>query len=903
MLCSHRWYLALLLCPWFSSIAAPITLAQVVPDATLGTEQSQIAPGVVRGGTAELIQGGAVRGNNLFHSFLEFNVNAGQRVYFANPVGIESILSRVTGNTPSSIAGTLGVDGAADLFLINPKGLVFGESSSLDIQGAFHASTASAIPLGDGIYSATAPEQSTLLTVKPRALFSSYLSDTAGDIQNKGQLRPQGNLTFAANTIDFQGPVIADGGNISFFARRDIAFNSSGAYAWSLGGNIALESGGSISLLDGAQVDTAPFDGNSGDLNVNAQHLTMTNGAQLKTGSFFSGLGGNLTVNVTGTISLSGIGFDPSGNLGSTGLIASSLVPSSTGTSGNIRVTAPVLKLLNGGSIGTQTLNEQPAGAITINAPSTIQVSGVANSPSGEFRSAISASSGSNAAAGQINLTAPQLVIDGGGSIGASGVGTFGPGGTIDITARQILVDGVSPDGEPSNIVSRSLFLGNAGNILIRDAQVIQLTNGAQIDISASGPGASSGNLTLNTEDLALANNSKILANSIFGNAGQVNIIVTGNFTLTTNSSVTGDNFTSGSGAQFSVQANRLRVEDGSFISTSTFGAGDAGNLDIQATEAVEILNNGFVSTGTFTGRGDGGNLTISVPLLLIDKGLVESNSFSSGAAGNIILNVANLLIRNRGEVAVRGIFESANTGDITINAGIIQLEDEGKISASSSSQNGGNISLTADKRLVLRRNALIDANAGDSRDLITPPPGTGNGGNVRISAPFVVGIPGENSDIVATASLGNGGRVDIEARGLFGIESRSQRTFLSDITASSDVGLSGTVAVNTPDNSFIENNLASLPDNTIDTAALTARSCIARSNQNQGSFVVVGRGGLPQRPSEGNIVTFPTGAVRARGHKQSQSRVPSINSAFLEPDGMYRLSDGRLVLGRMCPG
>jgi large exoprotein involved in heme utilization and adhesion len=75
--------------------------AQLIPDATLGIEASTITPGVeVRGGLADLVEGGATRGSNLFHSFLEFNVDLGQRLYFANPAGIDAILTRVTGATP-----------------------------------------------------------------------------------------------------------------------------------------------------------------------------------------------------------------------------------------------------------------------------------------------------------------------------------------------------------------------------------------------------------------------------------------------------------------------------------------------------------------------------------------------------------------------------------------------------------------------------------------------------------------------------------------------------------------------------------------------------------------------------------------------------------------------------------
>jgi filamentous hemagglutinin family protein len=104
------------------------TLAQtLVPDATLGAERSVVTPGVNVGGvSAERIDGGAVRGVNLFHSFQEFNVGNGRAAYFANPTGIENILSRVTGTNPSTIFGKLGVLGNANLFVINPNGIIFG---------------------------------------------------------------------------------------------------------------------------------------------------------------------------------------------------------------------------------------------------------------------------------------------------------------------------------------------------------------------------------------------------------------------------------------------------------------------------------------------------------------------------------------------------------------------------------------------------------------------------------------------------------------------------------------------------------------------------------------------------------------------------------------------------------
>lgn len=99
--------------------------AQLIPDGTLSEEPSRVAPQGLR----DLIEGGAIRDTTLFHSFREFNVNDAQQVYFANPDGIVNILTRVTGNNISRILGTLGVLGSANLFLINPNGIIFGSKS------------------------------------------------------------------------------------------------------------------------------------------------------------------------------------------------------------------------------------------------------------------------------------------------------------------------------------------------------------------------------------------------------------------------------------------------------------------------------------------------------------------------------------------------------------------------------------------------------------------------------------------------------------------------------------------------------------------------------------------------------------------------------------------------------
>lgn len=149
------------------SIFGKCTQAQITPDRTLGNESSVIEPNVViNGNPSDQINGGIIRGTNLFHSFQEFNVGEKQRVYFSNPDGINNILTRVTGGSRSEILGKLGVLGNANLFLINPKGVIFGPKASLDLKGSFIASTASSLKFADSShFSANAPQTSTLLTV------------------------------------------------------------------------------------------------------------------------------------------------------------------------------------------------------------------------------------------------------------------------------------------------------------------------------------------------------------------------------------------------------------------------------------------------------------------------------------------------------------------------------------------------------------------------------------------------------------------------------------------------------------------------------------------------------------------------------------------------------------------
>ncbi|MTJ53015.1 filamentous hemagglutinin N-terminal domain-containing protein [Anabaena sp. UHCC 0253] len=182
--------------------------AQLIPDNTLGAESSQVNN---INSTAQ-IENGATRGINLFHSFQEFNVDVGKTVNFVNPINIENILTRVTGNNVSNILGTLGVNGNANLFLINPNGIYFGNGAKLNIQGSFTATTADEIKLGDtGLFSAKNPQNSNLLSIQPNALFTNALKNQQAEIKNQGNLQTGQNLTFFSSNVQNIGELTAPG--------------------------------------------------------------------------------------------------------------------------------------------------------------------------------------------------------------------------------------------------------------------------------------------------------------------------------------------------------------------------------------------------------------------------------------------------------------------------------------------------------------------------------------------------------------------------------------------------------------------------------------------------------------------------------------------------------------------
>ncbi len=338
-------------------------VAQISPDSSLGTENSVVDSN----GNRDLIKGGAVRDANLFPSFQEFNVEALREAYFNNPDGINNIFSRVTGNNISNIQGVLGVLGNANLYLINPNGILFGENARLDVKGSFFATTADSVLFENGfVFSAVNPDAPPLLTINiPIGL---RFRDNPAPITNRSVANELGLQVDTGQTLALMG------GNITFNGGKITADRSN----IELGGllatgtitivdsfNFGFPEGvkrGNVSLFNAAEINVAS-DGD-GAITINAGDIDLTGGSQL-IGGIAEGLGnsnsqaGDITIDATGAVELS---EDSS--------IRNRVNTNTIGNSGNINVTADSVTLTGGSSFSASTRGQGNAGSVEITARS-----------------------------------------------------------------------------------------------------------------------------------------------------------------------------------------------------------------------------------------------------------------------------------------------------------------------------------------------------------------------------------------------------------------------------------------------------------------------------------------------------------------------------------------------------
>jgi filamentous hemagglutinin family protein len=773
-------------------------LAQVTSDNTVNTQVSD------DGETAE-ITGGERAGDNLFHSFQDFSVETGDQASFLNANDIANIFSRVTGGNVSNIDGLISANGSANLFLINPAGIVFGENARLDVGGSFYGSTADSILFEDGEFSATDLNNPPVLTIN--APIGLNLRDQPADIVNRSEVlndgkdgfdfiglevNPGNNLAFVGGNVNFEaGEATASGGNIELGGL-------------STAGTVGINPDGSLSFpesvaradvnLNGADIDVTGTDG--GNITVNARNLNLAEEESfesvLQAGRTADSTSpevqaGDITINATELVALN------------SSRISNNVEAEALGNSGDIKITTPNLSLTNLSSIDTDTFGQGNAGSIDISATESITLD---NSISG-ISSGVEPGAKGNG--GELNITTPNLSLINDSGISASTLGQ-GDAGLININATE------------------SITLDKFSSISSRASSRL-------FDAEAEGNG---GNIQISTGDFSISNDAGVNANtSGIGNGGEINIIAN-NLSLTNGGDISAstfgydaENIAQGDGGNITIDvANTLSINStttfyydtiaGIFASNEGDSNGNAGNIDITASK-LSLINGSQINSFT-RGRGNAGNTTINAQDSIFLSG-EDSEGFPSG----IFNDVDEAAIGNGGTIDITtknlGIFDGAGITVLSKGQGDAGLID---ISANILSLDNGTITAQAFNNV--------------------------NGGNLEIDADVIAAFPNGNSDIQASAEQGEGGNITIDAESLFGIEERPLNDSTNDINASSEFALDGSVNVNVSNINPVQ-GATELPSNVVEPEQTTAQTCQAGRGTANNGLAIAGKGGVTPAP------------------------------------------------------
>ncbi|MGP1384533.1 MAG: two-partner secretion domain-containing protein [Thainema sp.] len=538
--------------------------------------------------------------------------------------------------------------------------------------------------------------------------------------------------------------------------------------------------------------------------------------------------------------------------------LAQDSILNTSGSNSSIQIQGQNVSLTEGSTALIQNFGPQSTGGITVNARGSLDLAG--NTTNGQLGSLIQINNFGTGQTEDITISAAQLSLRDGARVRTNSVQSAGGNITANVTGTTE-ISGINRNNPAiyTALVTFSLGSGNAGDINVSTGNLNLLDSGQITSVALSS--GNSGTIQVNaTEQIDIAGYNPLAFYE---------------------SSVS--TFTQGSGNANNaiINTSRLVIQDGGSLGSSTVASGSAGSVEINASEFIHIQGRATQGNGAGTISRIFSNAELLSPAAQAAFGLP---AIPAGNAGFITINTPSLRIADGGAVSVKNDGPGL-AGNVQINAESMFLERQSSITAVAQSGEGGNLVFDLSEILYLTDLSQLNAEAG----------GTGNGGNITINVPFIVGL--NNSDIIANAVEGNGGKIDITAQGIFGLEFRDELTPESDITASSEFGVSGTVQINSIDTDP-SSGVIELPENVADPSQQIATGC----EETQGSqFIATGRGGVPQNPAQQVNRDRTWEDVRdLSAYRQSSSPeppAPATVSNLIETTSWRRNANGQVEL------
>ena len=850
---------SLILALMWLSFETSLTLAQVPTAITPTTGVGSLGTTVTADSHTVQITGGTRPGNgtNLFHSFDQFNVGHPDTAQFLNTtpsLHTSNILGRVTGGNPSSIFGTIDTMSypQANLFLMNPAGIVFGPNATLTVGGSVAFTTADYLRLAEangshaGIFHADTTATSLLTSASVAAFGFLGTNPLAISIQGiqESELRVQPGQSISLV-----------GGNKGFtYTNQDMGTSASVPGGVSVTGRHLLAPGGQVNIASVA----SPGEITAGTLeyapNVNGQSFGTFGTIQMSQQSAIdtSGEGG-------GTILIRG------GRL----IVDASTISSNTG---DIILDATSIRITDAAQITTRTATEANAGHIILKASGNIDMDSAIDmsfplvSLVGSLSEGAAGHAGNitfRSSQGNMSLTNAQVISgtsDGSGNAGNINIDT--PHGDIHLADKSFIFN------------SAERGTGTLGNIHItaHDLHLRHLSaiGGDNLSIPIPGSTKVAGNIEITLDGhLTLAGGS-LINTGTFGPAASADLIIsapdiliTGKDTAGSSSLFTGTT-SSGEGGQLRLFTDNLQLADGGTLSSkSSIGvtketpSGSGGVISIQGlsgpSTSVTIDGPGSGIFTTAAGTGNGGAINLSAQSLTMTNGAtITASSTNTGP-------------------------NPGNAGDILINAGQSLEMRDSSITTQAKQASGGNINIQAVDHIRLV-NSVVSSSVAD---------GPGGGGNISID-PQVVAL--QDSKILAQAADGQGGAIKV----ITSLFLRDANSIVNADAGSS--GLNGTVTIQSPTSNLSE-SLGTLPSNPSQAHSLLTQRCAALVNNGQASsFVVAGREQLPSDP--GGWLSSPLALVSLGESLDADNAVASIPTVM----AIAAQDTGTVSLRRLTP-